>query len=405
MPRAPNGPSPPSRALFTRNVALVSATRVLSSVGFSATMPFLALYLAVERGVSLDVVGAMYLLQAFASLGSQVLSGLVSDRVGAKRTYLLGYVFASASALYMAGLIIFGLPVVVIVATYPVFSLFRGFTIPAGAALVADEKTDVVTNFSLLTMAANLGFALGPAMGGILVAYTGYGPLFLFSAALSVVSLLASFFLEEGTYHLAKEKARVWPDRHTLTFILLSFVGYLVIGQDIEPFALYVGKFEGVSNLMVGYLFSFSGLMIVLLQIPLMRLLGRFRSHAVIVLSSGVSVLAFLMLYLSAGTLDLFASMAAMTLAEILLVVPAQVWVTLRAPPSRKGAYQGYYGAARSSGRSAAAWLGSTIQGGFLPAPGISWLVMAGVALATGVGFAFHGRSERTGAPAVGKDG
>lgn len=382
-------------ARFTRNVKIVAATRILTATGFSATVPFLALYLAVERSTPLELVGIMYLLQAVAGLASQVVSGLISDRIGAKRTYLLGNAFAAAAAVYMAALVALGVSPFLIIATYPVFSLFRGFTIPAGAALVADEKTDMVTNFSLLAMAANLGFSLGPALGGFLVSYTGYALLFVFSAVMSLTSLLTSLSLREGTYHLAREKAEAKPDLSITVFILLAFLGYVVIGQDIEPFALYAGKFSGVSNLDVGYLFSFSGLIIVALQIPLMRLFRNVRKHRLVVASSLVALAAFLLLYLSRTLSDFFASMAVLTLSEILFVVPSQIWITERAPATRKGAYQGYYGAARSAGRSSAAWLGSTVQGIFYQEPELSWAVMGALALTMGAGFALHGASGR----------
>ena len=92
-------------AQLTTNVRIITVTRMLSSTGFSATVPFLALYLAVERSTPLELVGAMYLLQAMAGLASQIVSGLISDRIGAKKTYLLGNAFAAAAALYMAALI------------------------------------------------------------------------------------------------------------------------------------------------------------------------------------------------------------------------------------------------------------------------------------------------------------
>ena len=380
---------------LTRNVKIITATRTLSSTGFSATVPFLALYLAVQRSAPLELVGAMYLLQAVAGLASQVMSGLVSDRIGAKRTYLMGNAFAAASAVYMAGLVALNTSPLVIIVTYPVFSLFRGFTIPAGAALVADEKTDMVTNFSVLTMAANFGFSLGPALGGFLVSFTGYAFLFVFSAVMSLASLGASAALKEGTYHLAREKARATPDRSTVLFVLLAFLGYVVIGQDIEPFALYAGKFSGMGNLEIGYLFSFSGLLIVALQIPLMRLLGGRKKHSLIMGSAALALVSFGLLYFSRTLPDFFASMAVLTLAEILFVVPSQIWITQKAPASRKGAYQGYYGAARSAGRSSAAWLGSTVQGVFYQEPELSWVVMGGLALAMAAGFAVHGSAER----------
>jgi hypothetical protein len=96
--------SDPARAHRTplsrlpRNVKTITATRVLGATGFSSTIQFLALCLAVERSTPLAAVGAVPLLQAVAGLGSQVVSGLTSDRVGARRTYPFGNTSAVAAA-------------------------------------------------------------------------------------------------------------------------------------------------------------------------------------------------------------------------------------------------------------------------------------------------------------------
>jgi predicted MFS family arabinose efflux permease len=344
----------------------------------------------VERSTPLELVGVMYLLQGGASLCSQILSGLLSDHLGAKRTLLIGYAFSAAGAIYMAVLVAGSYAPLLIIMTYPIFSLLRGVSIPAGATLIADDNTDLIGNFSLLVMASNLGFALGPAIGGLVVAAKGYALLFLMSSALTFTSLILSLFLTEGKYHLVKEKASPRPDVYTLGFILLTLLGFIVIGQDIEPFALYSGQFLHVSNLTIGLLFAFSGLLIVILQLPVMRLLRRYGSYRLLVVSSLAAFAAFAILYLTASELELFLAMGTITLAEILFVVPSQIWVTLRSPSTRKGAYQGYYSAVRTAGRSMGAWLGSTIQGLFLTEPSYSWVTMMVLALAFGAGYSVH---------------
>jgi predicted MFS family arabinose efflux permease len=379
----------PSRS---RNVRIITLSRLIVSSGFSATIPFLAIYLAVERSTPLELVGFMYLLQGGASLCSQILSGLLSDHLGAKRTLLIGYAFSAAGAIYMAVLVAGNYAPLLIIMTYPIFSLLRGVAIPAGATLIADDNTDLIGNFSLLVMASNLGFALGPAIGGLVVVTTGYALLFLMSSALTFTSLILSFFLSEGKYHLVKEKESPRPDVYTIGFILLTLLGFIVIGQDVEPFALYSGQFLHVSNLTIGILFAFSGLLIVILQLPVMRLLRRYGSYRLLVGSSVAAFAAFVILYLAASELELFLAMATITLAEILFVVPSQISVTLRSPSTRKGAYQGYYSAVRTAGRSMGAWLGSTTQGLFLAELSYSWVTMMALALALGAGYSIHNR-------------
>jgi predicted MFS family arabinose efflux permease len=84
--------------------------------------------------------------------------------------------------------------------------------------------------------------------------------------------------------------------------------------------------------------------------------------------------------------------MAIITLAEILFVVPTQVWVTHRSPTSRKGAFQGYFSAVRYTGRSVAAWLGTTALGLFSRHPAYAWYVIVAISLLDLVLFYVHHR-------------
>lgn len=59
-----------------------------------------------------------------------------------------------------------------------------------------------------------------------------------------------------------------------------------------------------------------------------MKLLSKFGSHALIMASAIVSSVSFPMLYVTMNDLGLFASMAVITIAELLFVVPSQIWIT-----------------------------------------------------------------------------
>jgi len=204
---------------LTSNTRYITLGRMVTSIGFSSTIPFLALYLAVQRETPLFLVGLMYLLQGITSLASQVIAGYVADLWGPKKTLARGYFFGFGSSIYMALLLQFNVSAFIIIFTYPLFSLLRGFSMPAQAALLAEENTDSITNFSLLAMASNLGFAVGPAIGGVLVSLTGYSFLFVFSAITSLTTLLMTHQLSEATYHLVKVKQSRIPDRNIIFFI------------------------------------------------------------------------------------------------------------------------------------------------------------------------------------------
>lgn len=380
---------------FSKNVRIVTLGWVLVSVGFSATMPFLAIYLAEARSIPLVLVGAVFFAQGLVGLVSQVASGFVTDRAGPRRTLLLGYLVSAVSAAAMAYMVAVSLEPIVIIIMYLAFSFLRGLSIPSSAALVADDKGDPVRNFSIITMAMNLGFAIGPAAAGVLLAFTGYAQLFLLSAATALATFFLSLWLDEASYHKVPKKESPRPDTPTLTFILITFMGYLVIGQDIQPFALYASSFVGASNLVVGYLFSFSGLLIVVIQLVISRIIRRYGSVIPTLVGLIFGAVGYYVTSLSWDVPSLFLSMAIITLAEVFFVVPTQIWVTNRSPDTRKGAFQGYYSAVRYSGRSTASWLGSTALGVFFYNPALAWYLVSGLAIASTFSYALHYRKYR----------
>ena len=74
----------PRRALFQADRRLLHLTvgRMLGSMGFAITIPFLSLYLHSERGIAMTAVGGMFFLAALAGALSQFLGGDWADRYG-----------------------------------------------------------------------------------------------------------------------------------------------------------------------------------------------------------------------------------------------------------------------------------------------------------------------------------
>jgi predicted MFS family arabinose efflux permease len=207
----------------------------LNSVGWSASMPFLAVYLSAVRQVPLSTIGVVYFIAGMLSIASQIVGGRFTDSVGPRKVMLLGYVFSVASALVLSYLIGAAADTELIFIAYPAFNFLRGIAQPAAAAVVANsEISDLRTGLSLLSVAGNLGFAVGPALGGILAQSFDYASVFLFSAAVpAVTALIAARFVKAGLLTqpgverrgTASAALRWKSDRNLILFLLLTLRG------------------------------------------------------------------------------------------------------------------------------------------------------------------------------------
>ena len=372
--------------------------RTLNSVGFSMAMPFFGIYLLQARGVSLAETGLVYFAGGAAGLVSQIIGGRLTDSVGPKRVMLLGYASSIASATVLGFMILDGVSTYYFFLVYPLSNLFRRFSNPATASIIAgQEESKMRPGYNLLTIGGNLGFAIGPALGGPIADLFGYSTVFFISAASVVpVVALASAFIKGGIRHRPEDRAQgverslSWKrDRSLVSFLVLTGCLYVAVGYELIPLSLYVSEFLSLSNSEIGYLFATNGLVIVLLQFPLIGAFGRARRLILPLLVSPVLVIAsFIIAAFSTSFLDFELVMVTITLGEILLTVPSQTVVALFSKAGNRGTYQGYYYAASSMGRSTASAVGP-LSFQFLGfAPGLGWFAIALFTLLVFVGFA-----------------
>ena len=363
----------------------------LNSIGWSATMPFLAVYLSSIRDVPLGTIGAVYLVAGLMSLVSQLLGGRLTDSMGPKQVMLLGYAFSVVSALVLSYLIGVSADTLLILIVYPIFNFLRGLSQPAASAIVANvEIKNLRTGLSLLSIAGNLGFAIGPALGGVLAQTVNYSSVFLLSAAVpAVTSAITAFWVRGGllgepdTLSLRTPPTLHWKgDRNLILFLILTFCGYLAIGYEIAPISVYVQDFLSFSPEAIGYLFATNGLVIVLLQLPLSGYFFRAKKLVYPVIAScGFAALSFVMGALSSTFWEWEGMMVVLTLGEIFLTVPSQTVLTLFSTAENRGTFQGYFSAASIGGRSMAALTGLYSFQFFAADPQLGWYAIAGFAV------------------------
>lgn len=369
---------------------------LMMGIGWNATLPFVGVYLAVSRSAPLWVIGVSYFATGVASLGSQVLGGRLTDRYGPRNVMLLGYSASIVSAILLGRLITDQADALLIAGFYPASALTRGLCQPVPAAIIASSRqSDMMTRFSFLTVASNLGFAVGPAIGGILAQQYGYPTIFFFTAtvfgatALTALVSIGGGRLYDGAGLQEKRARRLLNpkrDKNVIILLVLAFSSFLVSGFDIQPLSLYSATFLHIPNDQIGYLFSTNGLGVVLLQFPLIRLVKRSRRALLPLISANlVCVVGFVMAASAASFLELEGVMVVLTLSEMLLAVPMQTIMATLSEPETRGTYQGISSGVMNAGRSMAAFVGPTMFSLLIFEPSLAWYAISGVAILVAV--------------------
>jgi MFS family permease len=369
---------------------------IASAVGFSLVFPFLALYFHSELGISMTKIGLFLTVSACIRALFQVFGGELSDRVGryyqmAGAQFIRTIVFVALAYSVYSGWSFYGIGALVIVN-----SVFGALFQPAANAAVADivtpeQRTEA---YSITRVAGNLGWAIGPAVGGFLAAKS-YDIMFLFAGGMTLISSsIIAVFLRGIKYHIRPQESFKLKEifsysvnqlifKHAALMLLL----YLVVSQLITPLSLYTVDFMGITKEQLGLLFSLNGLMVVLLQIPTTRMLRPIRLTIQMVLGSIIYAAGYLMVGLVSTYVLFIVSTIVITTGEIFVSPPALSITANLAPPGRTGRYMGIYGFAVTIGWSFGPAVGGTLLDIAKPHFIYSWSVISFLAIISAIGF------------------
>jgi len=372
------------------------AVQLLTGAGFSLSLPFLSLYLYQERGLPMGLVGTIMLGSAVAAALARIVGGELSDKLG-RRPVLLGALSLRIFLfLGLAASVHYGLWIVLIAALYFGVRFSGAFAMPAIAAMVADlsSEEERMRAYGILRVGANVGWALGPSVGGFLKAFLPYAALFLLTAAVSgACTLLALVSLREslrGTGERREGFSAVLSslrDPRFRGFILLSLLVLLVAGQLISTLSVFAVDRLGLSTAHFGAMLTLNGLLVVALQYPLARVFERRRRNLVLALGACLYGAGYFSMGWLRAFWPLMGSVGVATLGEIIFM-PASLAVVARlAPPAERGRYMGLWGLAESFGWSAGPLVGGVLLDLFPQDPQVMWGIIASLGFVAALGY------------------
>ena len=369
--------------------------RFITATAFSLFFPFLAIYLHVERDVGMGRVGVLYLVIGLAGALSKVHGGVLADRYGRR--------IMMALALFLRALTFLGLAHLVAIGAGPlwiggiiVLSSYGGhFFIPAAHAMIADltRGQKRVDGYGLFRVATNLGWAVGPLLGGK-VPLAAYPWLLLGMAAtyLVVGAVLLGVLTESRPSSTAKrvDLGRVpilSMNRPFLKYCLAITLIYTVMGQMMGVLSVFAVKFVDLTNSQVGNLFFVNGMIVVLLQVPLATRLRRARMTRALFLGSILYGLGYGIVGFAATYTHLMLAIVVITFGEM-IVQPAGLTLAAKlSPEDQRGRYLGVFGLFNHLGWSIGPMLGGLGLQVFAGRPWVTWAGVTLLAVIAGVAF------------------
>lgn len=346
-----------------RKVWLLSLVMVVNRSG-AMVIAFLSVYLVNSMGYSATDAG--WVMGAFGAGGivGNYVGGLLNDRYGSWHIMVFSLVGAGFLHILIGQVTEFWPLCLLVFLTSVTADAFRPAN-RAAIAIYADEQ-HLTQAYGLQRLAANLGFSIGPALGGLLIGLYGYeilfwadGITFLAAAALFLIALPADQTARPLPEDMAPASAVKKPLKETLPalrqpwLLRLALANACVITcffQFFSTIPVHMTQ-NGYSEGDFGLLLTISGTTIVLIEMPMVYLADRRLRPIHVMVTGTLLILAgyfILPVSVAIGYFMLVVWILLITLGEILFMPFTSTYVAKHAPPARRGEYLGVLSASYS---------------------------------------------------------
>ena len=355
--------------------------------------PFSTIYFHNVVGIPLSLVGLGLASLAAGSVVSGLISGPLTDRYGRKPVMLAALSGSAATFLgfaFVEG--IRGYLVVSVAAGLLGSSSFDA----ARNAMVADVTHERLRAraYGLVRVGGNVGWALGPAVAGLVAASAGgsgatYRAMFAGTAALTLaVAVSVALLVRESLPEVEERPSSAVPlsklraalaDGPFVALLVAGFLMYYVFTQDWQALPIYASNFLQVPDAYVGFFLAGNGLMVILLQLPVAYLLDGRSKVAALAIAAALFAASSATLLVTESLFGILVAFAGFfTLAEMILEVAGASLAADLAPVERRGTYLALFGCCFGAGYGI-----SPIAAGLLldaQLPEIIWMIQLAAA-------------------------
>jgi MFS family permease len=372
-----------------RRVWQMAFARAVNTMGLSLVMSFLGIYVVETRGYPAWSYGLIALAANLGQSVSNAWAGNLSDRIG-RRPLITTALFVRSGFIALLGTqVMLDAPLWTLGANMVVTSTLRGCFEPVAYALVADVVRDDqrVAAFGIQRMGTNVGWAVGPALGGVLTLVLPYGAVFYIAAAGMIAAGIVTLKVADPvrrTFHAATSDGGLlralrkgMADRVMAMLLLGTLLCALLETQMFSTFSIFMTTKLGLTKADVGLLYGLNGLSVLVLQVPALGLIRWLGIRHVLPWSSLLDALGFAVIGLAGGFGGAAIAILMLTGAEVLFDPAQQAAIAEVADPAHRGRAFGVVGFASMIGIAFAPLCGGLLLDAIGDHHAAMWLTIA----------------------------
>lgn len=358
----------------------------------SMVLPFLGVYMTDHLHFDIKSAGIVLSFFGIGSVVGSWFGGMITDKIGEFKVQSLS-LFLSVPMFCLIPLFHteIGLAVIIFIQSC-ISEAFR----PANSVAVSKyaKPGNITRAFSLNRMAVNLGFSVGPALGGILAAVS-YDFLFYSNAIGALLAgLTYVFFFRKRSYRNKKSMSSStvdkgispYKDSKFIVFAGACFLFSVCFFQLLNTLTIFYKEEAHLSAQKIGYILGFSGVIVVVMEMIMVQIAEKYlKLKTTMLLGTLFCAVSFSMLAADTSIWLLVLSISILSVGEIWALPFMATITSLRSGANNKGAYMGLLGIAFSLSFIITPSLGTFIAAhfGFT----VLWLATGTLLTATAVAF------------------
>ena len=365
-----------------KQVYYLSAIRVIMALG-SLVFPFLSLMMTSYLGFNEFQSGCVMIFVSAGNIIGSFGGGKLGDMYGRKKVFVTASVVAVVFS-FLAGFLapsIYMLPCILL--SYFASSL----VMPVVAAMITDnsDETNRAECFSILFLTQNIGYAIGPSVGGMLY-YSHMKWIFYGEAIMYTIAIVIAIFMIRDIYHVPtreerltiklaqKQHQNVAGGESTLALLLSMpiLLGFILILALLTACYQEIGfvlpmQFEDMigaelGSKYAGYIWTANGLTIVFATPLIISLSKRRNQLKNVMVAAGLYAVGFGLNGYIDWPFGILLVAIIWSAGEILISTGAGVFIASYSPETHRARFQSLYEVARGLGRG----IGPTICGWYL---------------------------------------
>lgn len=340
---------------LSKEAWMLSIVMLINRSG-SMVLPFLGVYMTDQLEFSIKESGIVLSFYGVGSVIGSWLGGYFTDKFGEYRVQSTS-LFLSAPLFLLIPIFtsVEGMALIILLQSI-ISETFR----PANSVAITKyaRPENLTRAFSLNRMAINLGFSIGPALGGILSSVS-YELLFITNAVGAILAgiFYVRFFRKRHKIYQKKmkEKSMVkdtlekerspYRDSPFLVYCLLCAIFSVCFFQFFNTIPIFYKEVAHLDQKSIGYILGYSGFIIVVLEMLVVNFADKYLTIAKTLLYGILMcAAAYAMLAINHHISLIILSISILSVGEILVLPFMSTITALRSGKTNQGAYMGLNG-------------------------------------------------------------